>query len=186
MSCVALDITIDRTESWVETKRGGSRLAQAMQEHGVIPLSAREAHRLMPDIFPSIETAQRDLAPVTERIDALLSHSPNTTVLFGEWDSKTLTLCTYQAASKPGKRIHRHEALVLGHAQDARATLEALTGPLRLCEACPTWQAALAGLDLADTYARYLAGGCADTGTTSESGARPPASDTTSRHTGAA
>ncbi len=186
MSCVALDITIDRTQAWVETKRGGPRLAQALQGHGVIPLSAREAHRLMPDIFPSRKTAQCDLDPVTEQIDALMAHSPNRDALFGERAGKDFTLCTYQLLPKLKQRMHRHEALVLGCPGEARAILEALTGPLRLFETCPKWQAALAALDLADTHARYLAGGCADTSTTSEYDTPPPASDTTSRHKGVA
>ncbi|UTH46284.1 DUF7146 domain-containing protein [Loktanella salsilacus] len=175
MASVALDITIDQTQVWVETKRGGPRLEQAVNAHGVIPLSGREAERLMPGIFPSYQTAQRDLEPVEMRIAALLSHSPNNTVIFGNCDSKDFTLCTYQLCPEPGKRMRRHDALVMGSPDEARAILEALTGPLQLFETSQKWEAAMATLDLADTHARHMAGGL-DTTIAPACEATPPTS----------
>lgn len=183
MASVALDITIDQTQVWVETKRGGPRLEQAVNAHGVIPLSGREAERLMPGIFPSYQTAQRDLEPVEMRIAALLSHSPNNTVIFGNCDSKDFTLCTYQPCPEPGKRMRRHDALVMGSPDEARAILEALTGPLQLFETSQKWEAAIATLDLADTHARHMAGG-PDTTIAPACEATPPTSHVSARKSG--
>ena len=41
LSPVVIDLTVDRVERWIDTKRGGQRALQALEGAGVLPLSGR-------------------------------------------------------------------------------------------------------------------------------------------------
>jgi hypothetical protein len=65
----------------------------------------------------------------------------------------------------------------LGPPSEARATLEALTGALRLFEMSPKWEATLAALALAEDHARQLAKGETGASIAADSAATPPTTD---------
>ena len=69
LSNVVLDITVDRVETWREAKAGGTRIARAFAEGGVLPLTDRQAVTAYPHIFKAKSVAYRDLAPVLEAVD---------------------------------------------------------------------------------------------------------------------
>jgi len=112
-----------------------------MERFGVLPLSSREALRLLPALWKSEKTARCDIAPEAETVARLLRHFPNNTLLFGKGRIKDATLCEYQAAPKEGGRSRLHRALVVAPPADARAKLEALTGPLQHFALVPEWEA---------------------------------------------
>jgi len=135
------DVTVSECLKWIDLKQGGERVAQAMERFGVLPLSSREALRLLPALWKSEKTARCDIAPEAETVARLLRHFPNNTLLFGKGRIKDATLCEYQAAPKEGGRSRLHRALVVAPPADARAKLEALTGPLQHFALVPEWEA---------------------------------------------
>jgi hypothetical protein len=135
------DVTVSECLKWTDLKQGGERVAQALERFGVLPLSSREAVRLFPSLWKSEKTARLDIAPEAETVARLLRHFPNNTLLFGKGRNKEATLCEYQAEAKEGGRSRLHRALIMAPPDQARAKLEALTGPLRTFALVPEWEA---------------------------------------------
>lgn len=130
---VVLDLTVNEVVPWSEMKAGGDRVERARDSAGVLPLSKHAACKLLPDLWKSSGTAQRDVSVVDELVKSLMDQNPNNILLFGKWSVKSARLCEYQETLKPGqKRARRHRALIWADTpEDARSKLEALTGPLR-------------------------------------------------------
>jgi hypothetical protein len=126
MSPVALNLTVDHVTEWKDYRKGGSRIERALDQARVIPLSAREAARLLPDIWGGEKTARDDFEG-----EGLSRHSLNRT-LYLQFDAiRNFTIATYRATARAGGRAHEHKALIAAPPAEARAVLEALTGPLR-------------------------------------------------------
>ena len=122
LASVALDMTVDSIKSFAEFAAGGSRVERALRDAKVVPLERLEAARLLPGIWGYADAAKRDLA--------LFGQSLNRPYLGFAQISK-LVRVTYAVAPAPGGRKRVHEAIVAGSATEARALLEALTGPLQ-------------------------------------------------------
>lgn len=125
---VTVDVTADRVMSWTDFREGGSRYEQALQRTGVVPINPSEMARLLPEVWHTTRTAERDLKD-EDPTRALVRHLSNSSLLFGECRTKRLTLCSYRQPPAPGKRVHMRHALVLAADGTERAVLEALTGP---------------------------------------------------------
>jgi hypothetical protein len=126
MSPVALNLTVDHVTEWKDYRKGGSRVERALDQARVIPLSAREAARLLPDIWGGTTTAERDFEG-----EGLSPHSLNRTFYLQFGAVRNFTIATYRAVARAGQRAHEHKALIAAPPAEARAVLEALTGPLR-------------------------------------------------------
>jgi len=126
---VALNLTVDHVTEWKDYRKGGSRIERALDQARVIPLSAREAARLLPDIWGGEKTARDDFEG-----EGLSRHSLNRT-FYLQFDAiRNFTIATYRANARAGGRAHEHKALIAAPPAEARAVLEALTGPLRYFE----------------------------------------------------
>jgi hypothetical protein len=153
---LALDITVDRVERWIDLKKGGSRPSRAIEAAGVLPLSDSEAPRLFPGIWRARQTAQDDLPRWRDMVEGLSAENPKN--LFSS-ESRQLSaslLVRYRTApSRPGGRAGRmHRALIWSPPDAAREQLEAVAGELRIFEIIPGWTAAL---DAADAHAERAA-----------------------------
>jgi len=126
MSPVALNLTVDHVTEWKDYRKGGSRVERALDQARVIPLSAREAARLLPDIWGGTTTAERDFEG-----EGLSPHSINRTFYLQFGAVRNFTIATYRVTARAGQRAHEHKALIAAPPAEARAVLEALTGPLR-------------------------------------------------------
>jgi hypothetical protein len=144
MAPVVLDITVDEVVQWSDFKTGGSRIERAIAQSGVVPLSKRTAPLLHPDLWKADGTAQRDMALASDLVKSLLDQNPISISLIGKWSIKSARLCTYKAALKKGqKRAHSHDVLIWADtAEEARAKLESLTGPLQAFAEVEGWIAA--------------------------------------------
>jgi hypothetical protein len=126
MSPVALNLTVDHVTEWKDYRKGGSRVERALDQARVIPLSAREAARLLPDIWGGEKTARDDFEG-----DGL-SRQTIIRTFYLQFDAiRNFTIATYRAPARAGQRAHEHKALIAAPPDQARAVLEALTGPLR-------------------------------------------------------
>jgi hypothetical protein len=126
MSPVALNLTVDHVTEWKDYRKGGSRVERALDQARVIPLSAREAARLLPDIWGGEKTARDDFEG-----DGL-SRQTIIRTFYLQFDAiRNFTIATYRVTARAGQRAHEHKALIAAPPDQARAVLEALTGPLR-------------------------------------------------------
>ena len=125
-SPVALDLTVDQIISFQDFRKGGTRVERAMAQSRVVPLSPREAARLMPNIWAGKTTAERDLEG-----EGLLAQTLNRVFYLRNGPIRNLVVAIYRAEAEPGKRSHEHKALIAAAPEQAREILEALTGPLR-------------------------------------------------------
>jgi hypothetical protein len=126
LSPVAVDLTVDQVIAFKDWRKGGTRIERALKQARVIPLSGREAARLLPDIWAGEKTARDDLA------GAGLSRQTVNRDSYLQFDAIRIgVVATYREEAEPGKRAHEHKALIAAPPDQARAVLEALTGPLR-------------------------------------------------------
>jgi hypothetical protein len=144
MAAVVLDITIDEVVTWADLKAGGSRIERARATGGVISLHKREACTLYPEIWKSEGTAQRDMAEMDILVKSLLDQTVISISLITKWSIKDARLCEYKTRLKKGRtRATTHRALVWADtAEEARAKLESLTGPLQAFAEVEGWIAA--------------------------------------------
>ena len=126
LSPVAVDLTVDQVIDWRDWRKGGTRIERALKQARVVPLSAREARRLLPDLWGGIGTADRDLHAA-----GLLSQTVNRETYLQNGTIRIGVVATYRAEAKAGGRARDHKALIAAPPDQARAVLEALTGPLR-------------------------------------------------------
>ena len=138
---VVLDITVNEVVPWAELKTGGTRIERAKAQSGVVPLSKHTARDLFPSIWQSDGAAQRDTAFIGEMVKSLLDQTPISISLIGKWSNKSARLIEYKPALKKGqKRAQTHRALVWAEtADEARAKLESLTGPLQAFAEVAGW-----------------------------------------------
>lgn len=129
LSPVVVDLTADQVIAWKDYRKGGTRIEHALKQARVIPLSGREAARLLPTIWGNKRSADRDL-----KSDVLLGQTVNRTFYLENAPIRIGVVATYRAEAEPGKRAHEHKALIAASPDQARAVLEALTGPLRYFE----------------------------------------------------
>ena len=126
LSPVAVDLTVDQVVPWSQFRQGGSRIERALKLARVIPLSGREAARLLPDIWADKETARRDLGK-----EGLTAQTLNRDTYLRFEPIRIGVVATYKADVVAGKRSRVQTALIAAPPDAARAVLEALTGPLR-------------------------------------------------------
>ncbi|WP_306133451.1 hypothetical protein [Roseivivax marinus] len=149
LSEVVLDVTVDRTTRWIDLKKGGSRSSQAIETAGVLPLSESEATRLFPGVWKARQTAQEDLPAWRSLVASLSAENPSNIYYSENRQLSGALLARYQTAPRgPGGRAGRsHQALVWAEPENARETLEAITGELRTFELVPEWLEVMATLD---------------------------------------
>lgn len=152
MSPVAVDLTVDQVVAWKDWRKGGTRIEQALKQARVIPLSGREAARLLPSIWADKRSADRDL-----RSDVLLGQTVNRTFYLQNAPISDGVVVTYRVAPQPGRRAHEHKALIAAPPAEARAVLEALTGPLRHFEVVEVIEVDPAAVEAAEAREERIA-----------------------------
>jgi hypothetical protein len=152
LSPVAVDLTVDQVVAWKDWRKGGTRIERALKQARVVPLSSREAARLLPDIWGGEKTARDDLAAA-----GLLRQNVNREPYL-QFDAIRIgVVATYRAEAKPGERAHEHKALIAAPPGEARAVLEALTGPLRHFEVVQVIEPDPAAAEAADAREERIA-----------------------------
>lgn len=152
LSPVAVDLTVDQVIAWKDWRKGGTRIDRALKQARVVPLSGREAARLLPVIWPAIAPADRDL-----RAAGLLSQTLNRESYLQNETIRIGVVATYRVEAEPGKRAHEHKALIAAPPHEARAVLEALTGPLRHFEIIQVIEADPAAAEAAEAREERIA-----------------------------
>jgi len=142
LSPVAVDLTVDQVVSWSQFRQGGTRVERALKQARIIPLSGREAARLLPEVWSEKRTAERDLkeAKIVGQIlnrDTYLQFAP----LFPG------TVATYRVDAKSARE---QRVLIAAAPHEARAVLEALTGPLRHFEVVEVFEPDQAAVEPAE------------------------------------
>jgi hypothetical protein len=126
LSPVAVDLTVDQVVSWSQFRQGGTRVERALKQARIVPLSGREAARLVPEIWANRTTAQEDLSEA--RLLAIsLNREPYLQIL----PIRSGVVATYKTEAEAGKRSREHRVLIAAPPEKARAVLEARTGALR-------------------------------------------------------
>lgn len=129
---VVADVTVDEVTSWAEFQQGGSRPMRALAEHGVLPLGAREAARVLPSIWESKSAADRDLADwaTVEKVSQTVYRE----VLYTKWDTfsgLSLHLCRYRIfPTEQAPRPREQWAWVSAPRGRAQERLAAVAGKL--------------------------------------------------------
>ena len=137
---VVLDLTVNEVVQWRDFKAGGSRIARAIEQGGVVPLSRGPLRAMYPSLWNSNGAAQRDGQSVSDLVTCLSDHSVNNTILFTEWSLKSALLIDYKSAPEKGKRMRTQRALVwAASVEQAKERLEALIGPVQHVEAVTGW-----------------------------------------------
>lgn len=152
LSPVAVDLTVDQVIAWKDWRKGGTRIERALEQARVVPLSAREAARLLPAIWADKRSADRDL-----KSDLLLGQTVNKTFYLQNAPIRIGTVAAYRAEAERGKRAHEHKALIAAPPDQARAVLEALTGPLRHFEVIEVIEADPAAVEAAEAREERIA-----------------------------
>ena len=149
LSPVAVDLTVDQVTSWSDFRQGGSRIERALKTARVVPLSGREAARLLPGIWGDEKTARRDfkdarfLRQILNR-DTYLQFA----ALFPG------TVATYRVDAKSARE---QTALIAAPPHEARAVLEALTGRLREFEVVKVFEPDQAAVEAAEAREERIA-----------------------------
>lgn len=152
LSPVAIDLTVDQVIDWQHWRKGGRRIEHALKQARVIPLSSREAARLLPDIWGGEKTARDDLSAA-----GLLRQNLNRESYL-QFDAIRIgVVASYRAEVGAGKRARDHEALIAAPPAEARAVLEALTGPLRHFEVIKVIEADPAAAEAAEAREERIA-----------------------------
>ena len=129
-----VDLTVDQAIAWKDFRKGGTRIQRALDGARVIPLSSREAARLLPDIWADKRTADRDL-----KAAGLSGHDADISFYLQNAPVRSAVLARYRATPGPGERAREQIALIAAVPDQARAVLEKLTGPLRSLDVIQTF-----------------------------------------------
>jgi len=149
LSPVAVDLTVDQVMSWADFKQGGSRIERALKTARVVPLSGREAARLMPGIWGDEKTARRDFKD-TGFLRQILNR--DTYLQFAALFPGTVA--TYRVDAKSARE---QTALIAAPPHEARAILEALTGRLREFQVLKVFEPDQAAVEAAETREERIA-----------------------------
>lgn len=152
LSPVAVDLTVDQVVPWKDWRKGGTRSERALRQARVIPLSSREAARLLPGIWKDKRTADRDL-----KSGVLLGQTVNRTFYLQNAPIRIGVVATYRVEGEAGQRAHEHKALIAAPPAEARAVLDALTGPLRHFEIIEIIEADPAAAEAAEAREERIA-----------------------------
>lgn len=152
LSPVAVDLTVDQVMSWTDFRQGGSRIERALKTARVVPLSGREAARLLPGIWGNRTTAQEDLSEA-----GLLAISLNRETYLQILPIRIGTVATYKTEVEAGKRSREQTALIAAPPHKARAVLEALTGPLREFQVVKVFEPDQAAVEAAEAREERIA-----------------------------
>ena len=152
LSPVAVDLTVDQVIDWRDWRKGGTRIERALEQARVVLLSAREAARLLPGIWADKRSADRDL-----KSDVLSGQTVNRNFYLQNAPIRIGVVATYRGEAEPGKRAHEHKALIAAPPDQARAVLEALTGPLRHFEVVEVIEADPAAVEAAEAREERIA-----------------------------
>lgn len=152
LSPVAVDLTVDQVIAWKDYRKGGTRIERALKQACVIPLSGREAARLLPAIWGAKDTARRDFEAA-----GLLAQTVNRKTYLENAPIRIGVVATYRAEAEAGKRAHEHKALIAAPPDQARAVLEALTGRLRHFEIIQVIEADPAAAEAAEAREERIA-----------------------------
>jgi hypothetical protein len=126
LSPVAVDLTVDQVVSWSQFRQGGTRVERALKLARIVPLSGREAARLVPEVWANRTTAQEDLSEA-----GLLAISLNREPYLQILPIRIGVVATYKTEVEAGKRSREQRVLIAAPPAEARAVLEARTGALR-------------------------------------------------------
>lgn len=123
LSPVAVDLTVDQVVSWSQFRQGGTRVERALKTARIVPLSGREAARLVPEIWSEKRTAERDLNDL-KKVGQILNR--DTYLQFAPLFPGTVA--TYRIDAKSARE---QTVLIAAPPHEARAVLERRTGALR-------------------------------------------------------
>ena len=126
LSSVAVDLTVDQVVSWSQFRQGGTRVERALKTARIVPLSGREAARLVPEVWANRTTAQEDLSEA-----GLLAISLNRETYLQILPIRIGVVATYKTEVETGKRSREQTVLIAAPPHEARAILERRTGALR-------------------------------------------------------
>lgn len=149
LSPVAVDLTVDQVMSWTDFRQGGSRIERALKTVRVVPLSGREAARLLPGIWGDEKTARRDFKDA-DFLRQILNR--DTYLQFAALFPGTVA--TYRVNAKSARE---QTALIAAPPHEARAVLEALTGPLREFQVVEVFEPDQAAVDAAEAREERIA-----------------------------
>jgi len=152
LSPVAVDLTVDQVVSWSQFRQGGTRVERALKLARVVPLSGREAARLVPEVWADKETARRDLTEA-----GLTAQTVNRDTYLRFEPIRIGVVATYKTEVEAGKRSREQTALIAAPPHDARAVLEALTGPLREFKVVQVFEPDQAAIDAAEAREERIA-----------------------------
>ena len=161
---LCLDLTVDAVNRWAELKAGGDRIARTIAQAGFLPLSPRDAERLLPQIWTR-SSADRELKPLKNMIETAMQDSAQQVSQIANRYSYlhcgTLigaSLIEYRAAPKNGRRAGNvARALVWGPLSEARAKIEAVAGELAAFAFVAEWEPVADALDAAEERAAIQA-----------------------------
>ena len=126
--CDRLKITLISFNSELESKLEKPRIIQALERSNVIPLSAAEATRIFPDIWPNRDFAKNDKDLQSCREHAFENHTFKAPCLATLCQNTQMVLIKYYR--KQGKIKHQHKAIVKLSSEPAINILTAVIGPL--------------------------------------------------------
>lgn len=149
LSPVAVDLTVDQVVAWSQFRQGGTRVERALKLARIVPLSGREAARLLPEVWGDEKTARRDfkdagfLRQILNR-DTYLQFA----ALFPG------TVATYRVDAKSARE---QTALIAAPPEEARAVLEARTGALREFQVVEVFEPDQAAVEAAEAREERIA-----------------------------
>jgi hypothetical protein len=119
---VALDLTVNHALTWRELRPG--KFAHAFARHGVLPLSAGDLCRGLPDLWRLENTAKVELNRAGFYTTGKGVHFPNSIFI---WSLYPISTARYRRKNQRGPAAR---ALVSAALSDPRAVLESLVGEL--------------------------------------------------------
>lgn len=161
---LCLDLTVDAVNRWAELKAGGDRIARTIAQAGVLPLSPRDAERLLPQIWTR-SSADRELKPLKNMVETAMQDSAqqvsqiaNSIPYLHPGTLIGASLIEYRTAPKDGRRAgNAARALVWGPLSEARAKIEAVAGELAAFAVVREWEPVADALDAAEERAAIQA-----------------------------
>ena len=149
LSPVAVDLTVDQVVSWSQFRQGGSRVERALKLARIIPLSGREAARLLPEVWANRTTAQEDLSEA-----GLLTIFVNRETYLQILPLFPGTVATYRIDAKSARE---QTVLIAAPPDQARAVLEARTGALREFQVVQVFEPDQAAVEAAEAREERIA-----------------------------
>ncbi len=149
MSPVAVDLTVDQVVSWSQFRQGGTRVERALKQARIVPLSGREAARLVPEVWADKRTAERDLNDL-KKVGQILNRE--TYLQFAPLFPGTVA--TYRIDAKNARE---QRVLIAAPPHEARAVLEARTGALREFQVIKVFEPDQAAIDAAEEREERIA-----------------------------